>query len=800
MRQDPGGPGTQEALSPRAAGPRAAGSPVSRILLVEDTPEDAAYLKVILEDGYPGRFAVQVTDTLRDALSRVSPDSFDAVILDLCLPDSMGLATLERLQARTPSLPILVLTGLQDEITAQESIRQGAQDYLVKGTLDGAIVSRAICYAIERKRTENALRRSEERFDLLSRATNDAVWDWNLKTQRVTWNVGVRAFLDYPPEHVGTDIEWWRSQIHADDRPRVVEGIRGVLENGGYFWHDEYRYRCASGDYAFIADRAYVLRDDEGRPLRMIGAMMDVTDRRRAEDALLESNTTLRTLVQASPLAIAVAGPDRKLRLWNPAAERLFGWNESGVLGRPFPAVSRSEADGLPALLDRTLRGESVTAAELSCVRRDGTEVDVSLSTAPLVDVRSGILGAMAVASDVTERRSAETRRLQLEDQLRKSQKMEAVGRLAGGIAHDFNNLLTAISGYAELLQGGFAVGDARRDHAEEILRSSGRATTLTRQLLAFSRRQVLQPRPLNVNSVIQGIDGLLRRLIGEHAELSMKLDPRLGLVKADQGQLEQVIINLTLNARDALAASGGHVSFETREVELGPEYVSRHGRERAGRHVMLAVSDTGCGMDKATLSHMFEPFFTTKELGKGTGLGLATVYGIVKQSGGDIWVYSEPGIGSIFKIYLPLSEEADRPRLPADVDPKPPRQVDETVLLVEDTEVIRRLLREVLTRRGYHVLLAANGEEALDVAAAHAGPIHLLISDVIMPRLNGRELARRLCPVRPDMSVLFMSGYTEDAIAKHGILDPGTHFLEKPFTHGALMAKIREILDARST
>jgi two-component system cell cycle sensor histidine kinase/response regulator CckA len=771
-----------------------------RLLLVEDDPEDALPLQALLEQSAPQTFAVEAAGSLAAAFDVLAAGPVDAVILDLGLPDSSGLATLERLQARAPGVPVLVLTEPRDEPLVDEAIRRGAQDYLLKGKLDRDLMVRAIRYGIERKRAENALRRSEERFELMARATNDAVWEWDLATRQVWWNVGVRSFLGYPAGHARLDVEGWRSHLHPEDRERIAAGIRAVLEGGGRFWIDEYRYRCADGTYACVFDRGYVQRDDAGRAVRMIGAMMDITDRKRAEEALRETNETLRTLIQASPLGIAVADADERLRIWNPAAERLFGWKAHEVLGRPLPPLSDPPGAGLPGLLSRALAGDSITGADLPCRRRDGTAMDASVSLAPLRDARGGICGAMAVAADVTERRVAEAQRLQLEEQLRQSQKMEAVGRLAGGIAHDFNNLLTAVSGYAELLQGRFGPDDPTRVYVDEILRSSGRAASLTRQLLAFSRRQVLQPRVLDLNAVIRGIDGLLRRLIGDHIELDATLAADLGAVKADQGQIEQVILNLAVNARDAMTPRGGRLTLETRNADLRPDYGARHGRPRSGPHVLLAVSDTGCGMDAAVQSHLFEPFFTTKEQGKGTGLGLATVYGIVKQSGGDIWAYSEAGLGSTFKIYLPRLDEPPQERPPEAAPGDPLRAGHETLMIVEDSEIIRRLLKAILSQRGYRLLVAADGEEALRLDAEHVEPIHLLLTDVVMPRMSGRELAQRLAPRRPGLKVLFMSGYTEEAVAKHGILDPGTEFLEKPFSPDVLARRIRDLLDSGGT
>jgi PAS domain S-box-containing protein len=768
-----------------------------RILVVEDSPEDACLIEALLQKAKRGRFQTHQAGRLSEAIDRLAQGGIDAVILDLSLPDSNGIETFEKLQSRFPTIPILVLTATQNESMADQAIRHGAQDYLLKGQLDSALVMRAVRYAIERKRTENALRKSEERFELMARATNDAVWDWDIATDRLWWNVGVRSFLGYPPDTMGADIRWWHEHIHPEDRERITSGLRAVTESGGRFWLDEYRFLCADGSYAYVFDRGYVLHDEDGKSIRMIGAMMDITDRKRAEEALRETNETLRTLVHASPLAIAVLDRQEKVRIWNAAAERIFGWKPHEVLGRLLPGMAApGHPDEFPLLARRVLKGEPLSNLEFTGSRKGGQPVDLSVSMAPLRDARGAISGAMTVIVDVTERKTAESQRGQLEEQLRQSQKMEAVGRLAGGVAHDFNNLLTAISGYAELLQGRFDPKDSVRSYVDEILKSSDRASQLTRQLLAFSRRQVLQPKVLDLNSVVQNMESLLRRLIGEHIDLRTSSGPNLSSVRADQGQIEQVIMNLAVNARDAMPG-GGQLTIETRNVELNARYNDRHGRVRNGPHVLLSVCDTGSGMDPETQSHLFEPFFTTKEKDKGTGLGLATVYGIVKQSGGDIWVYSEPGRGSCFKIYFPAVGQA--PESAAKEATRVRRRAGtETVLLAEDSDVVRRLLREILLGQGYTLLEARHGAEALQLSRGFAGHIDLLVTDMVMPQMSGRELAAQLSPERPDMKILYMSGYTEEAIVRHGVLDPGTSFLEKPFTPDSLAQRIRELLDPK--
>jgi signal transduction histidine kinase len=395
---------------------------------------------------------------------------------------------------------------------------------------------------------------------------------------------------------------------------------------------------------------------------------------------------------------------------------------------------------------------------------------------------------------DLEARTQMEQARHALENQLEQSRKMEAVGRLAGGVAHDFNNLLTAILGYSNLVLEELEPGHPARADVEHMRRAGESAASLTQQLLAFSRKQILQPQVLDLNRVVTRAEALLQRLIGEHIRLVTALDPSLDRVNADPGQLEQVIVNLAINARDAMS-EGGNLTIETANVELDESYVQQHGGSSPGAHVMLAVSDTGVGMDAETRERIFEPFFTTKRRGEGTGLGLSTVYGIVTQSGGSIWVYSEPTRGTTFKVYFPSAREA-APQVVA-----PPRtdglKGTETILLAEDQPEVRSVARAVLERYGYRVLEASHGDEALRILRAHREPIHLLLSDVVMPSMSGPELARLVQLEHSGIRVLYASGYTDDAIVRHGVLDPGVAFLQKPFTPTALLRKIRELLDA---
>ena len=515
-------------------------------------------------------------------------------------------------------------------------------------------------------------------------------------------------------------------------------------------------------------------------------------ERRKAEEELRKSQKLKGSIIQSALDCIIVMDHQGLVIEFNPAAESTFGYAREAVLGKPLanliipPSLREQHRQGLARYLatgEDPVLGKRI---EITAMRADGTEFPVELSITPMGFEGQPIFTAFL--RDLSERK-------QLEQQFRQAQKMESVGQLAGGIAHDFNNMLTVIMGYSALLLQKLRTDDPLRSLIEKIKVAGERASLLTKQLLAFSRKQVLQPRVLDLNAVLTNIDQLLQRLIGEDIGLITVPAPGLGRVKVDPSQIEQVIVNLTVNARNAMP-QGGKLTIETANVELGNAYAREHVSVTPGPYVMLAVSDTGCGMNAETQARIFEPFFTTKEPGKGTGLGLSTVYGIVKQSDGNIWVYSEPGRGSTFKIYLPRIEEAVETVEPGAVPTRTFRG-SETILLVEDEDSVRRLARSILQANGYTVLEAHHGKEAILLSGRHEGPIHLMITDIVMPEMSGRELAERLKPSRPDMKVLFMSGYTDKAIVHHGELDPGTEFLQKPFTPDALLRKVREGLDA---
>jgi PAS domain S-box-containing protein len=538
------------------------------------------------------------------------------------------------------------------------------------------------------------------------------------------------------------------------------------------------------GRRRLIAWSNTALTDSDGRVEFIIGTGVDITDRKRTEDELRQANETLRAVIETSPLAIITMDLEGNVKSWNRAAERIFGWMEDEVTGKPLPIVPEEDEPFFRGNVERLKRGQTIAGVERQRRRRDGSGVDVALWNAPQKDCAGNVIGAISVIADITDRRK-------LEEQFRQAQKMEAVGRLAGGVAHDFNNLLTVITGYTQMILDGLEEQNSLRSYVEEIVHASDSAAALTNQLLAFSRRQIVKPQVLDLNTLVEGMDNLLHRLIGEDVELVTKLGQGLPRVRVDAGQFQQVMMNLAVNARDAMP-EGGMMTIATAAASLdqpGPEGLA------AGNYVLLSVSDNGRGMSEETRSRIFEPFFTTKGRGKGTGLGLSTVYGIVKQAGGEVTADSEIGGGTTFRIYLPAIDRAAA----ASVTPGTAAERKtgtETVLVVEDERGLRKLVREVLQQSGYTVLQAADFGEALNVSERHPGSIHLCLTDMVLPGISGKELAARMQRLRPRMRVLFMSGHTDHAVLEHGAREPGTHFLQKPFTPEVLLAKVRDVLD----
>ena len=627
-------------------------------LLIEDNPDDALLMQSELAATGAVPLDLEWVERLSTGLKRLEQGGIDVVLLDLSLPDSSGAETLRRVLAQVSGVPIVVLTGLDDELLAFELVKEGAQDYLIKGQVDGNLLLRSVLYAIERHRLLAELREAKESAEARLRAVvvNTPVIMFALDRDGVftlSEGKGLEALGSAPGEMVGKSI----FDVYRDI-PQILKNVRAALS---------------------------------GEARSLIAGVSGVTLEARYE---------------------------------------------------------------------------------------------------PLRDQNGVVIGVVGVAHDITERK-------RLEEQFLQSQKMEAIGQLAGGIAHDFNNLLTAILGYCQLGMMKVPPEDGINGYLREIHRAAERASHLTRQLLAFSRRQIIEPRLINLNDLILNMDKMLRRLISENIELVALPALDLGLVRIDPGQVEQIVINLAVNARDAMP-EGGTLTIETSSVVLDEEYARVNPEVIPGGYCMLAVTDSGIGMTEEIKAHVFEPFFTTKEVGKGSGLGLSTCYGIVAQNNGHITFDSEPTKGTTFRIYLPLLEGPATAMATSDRHDHLPEGT-ETVLLVEDEPSVRDVASHVLREQGYTVLEAGNGNEALNMVQAHShGQIHLLLTDVVMPLMGGRELAGQIREIHPETAVLYTSGYTDDAIIRHGVLEADTEFIEKPFTPTDLARKVRELLDQR--
>jgi two-component system cell cycle sensor histidine kinase/response regulator CckA len=626
----------------------------------------------------------------------------------------------------------------------------------------------------------------EELFRLISENAADMIAVVDMDGGRIYNSLSYQRVLGYSAEELkrSSGIE----QIHPDDRDRVREAAAEARRTGEGKTV-EYRIRHKNGSWLFLESTSSVIFGGNGEPEKLVIVNRDVSERKKTVEALRLSEVSFRSVVEGAPYGIYRASIDGRFLRINPALQRMLGYGTQQELlkANSVTDVFRQPAD-FERLVELLRDAGEFWDVEVEWKRKDNSPITVRCS-GRMFNQGSGADPYFEVfAEDVTERRL-------LERQVRMAAKMEAVGRLSGGIAHDFNNLLGVIIGYSQVLRRRLGKDSPLAEHAEEVEKAAQRAVSLTRQLLAFSRQQILTPAVLDLNTLVTDMEKMLPRLIGEDIAVSINLQPELGRVKADQGQIEQVVMNLAVNARDAMPG-GGKLAIETTNVELNEAYVRHHPGAKCGRYVKLSVTDSGMGMSAETLAHIFEPFFTTKEVGKGTGLGLATVYGVVKQSGGYIWVDSEVGKGASFQIFLPHIEEQVSPQV-ANKSPMGDVRGTETVLLVEDADALKKLARSFLIEHGFHVIAASNGDEAIQAAKKHRGPIDLLVTDVVMPGMNGKALADYLTPLQRGMKVLYISGYTDSFIAGHGVLEEGTHLLHKPFTEDALIRKVRDVLDA---
>jgi len=686
-------------------------------------------------------------------------------------------------------------TGVPETLEYPLSLADGTHWFLGRLTRLAGIdrgpdtVCMGITDITDRKRADQALARSEAHFRTLTENASDMITVVDREGRVIYESASVARQQGRPAQDVlGRPVF---ERVHPDDVAEVRRALHGLIQGSGPQARLRFRFQYRDGTWHVLESVGRNLLDDPAVRGIVLNTR-DVTDQARAAEALQTSETKFRALTENSTDLIASLDLDGRLTYASPSAHRILGYEPGALLGESaFDYIHPEDVARVREAFVQAVASHDTTAlrAQFRFRHLDGSWRAFEAVASNMLDV-TAVRGVVLNCRDITEQRA-------LEAQFRQAQRLEAVGRLAGGVAHDFNNILTAITAYSELLLGELPPDDQKRGDVEEIRAAAQRAAALTRQLLAFSRKQVLQVKVLDLNAVVRTLDRMLQRLLGEDVRLELALSDGLGAVRADPVQMEQVIMNLAVNARDAMPA-GGRLTIETANVVLDDSYSRMHQGAKPGRYVMLAMSDTGIGMDEETRSHLFEPFFTTKGQGKGTGLGLATVYGIVKQSGGNIWVYSEPGRGATFRLYLPRVDEQPEPLVRRAT--LPVAGGNETVLLAEDDAAVREVMAQALEHKGYRVLRASDGHMALDLARAHSAQIDLLVTDLVMPGMTGRELALGVLAVRRDVRVIYMSGYSDEAVVRHGVLEKGLHYLQKPFAIEDLARKVREVLDAPSS
>ncbi len=632
-----------------------------------------------------------------------------------------------------------------------------------QGTISGIL---GIFWDItERVQIEESLRKNREVLEYTQKVAHIGSWTTDLQTKRLTWSDETFRIFGMDKAQFDGKLETFYSRIHPDD----LDDVRRASENA-IRTHDSYkidhRILHSDGSVRWVHEQAELILGPEGKPMLLFGTVQDITERKEAEEAI----GNLAKFPDENPNPVMrVSREGFLLFANNPCAPLLALWNVRVGQRLPLEWIE--------------LIGESFELRKMQQIEIECQKQRFLICIAPIGD--KGYVNLYGV--DITEQK-------RLEEQFRQAQKMEAIGQLAGGVAHDFNNLIMAILGYGQLIKKRLNPDDPMQQDLDEILKAGNRAASLTRQLLAFSRKQVLQPKLLELNRLIREMEKMLHRLIGEDVELELNLDPSLGIIKADPGQIEQIVMNLAVNARDAMPR-GGRLTIETAGVNLDERYAEGRDGIQPGSYVMMSIRDTGCGMDKDTLNHLFNPFFTTKEVGKGTGLGLSTVYGIVKQSGAFIWVDSEPDKGTDFKIFFPQIDRAVVPESDSQTEKKP-QTGTETILLVEDDRFVQDVIYRILGNNGYKVIVASDGEDAIRFCRENSEPVHLLIADVVMPKWGGVYVAQQIAEIRPGIHILYMSGYTDNEVIRHGLLDREINFIQKPFATDDLLHKIREILD----
>jgi two-component system, cell cycle sensor histidine kinase and response regulator CckA len=747
------------------------------ILVVEDNPGDAFLIQEMLLNCKTTPAHYFVVERMEKALGYLAEQSCDIVLLDLHLPDSEGLATLDRIVDNWTG-PVIVLTGNSNEDIGIAAIERGAMDYLVKGTFSSMQLTVTLHHALQRRKTEQSLRDSVELFESLFRHHSAIKFVVDQGTGAIIdANDAAAAFYGWSVAELRTMNVEQINTLSIEELHVVKENIRLKKKN-----HFEFRHRLADGSIRDV--EVYSGTINTGNKELIHSIVHDITQRKQAE----RERERLQVAIDQAGETIVITDTEGTIEYINPVAERVTGYSRQELIGSQTNIFKSGQQD--TALYDNlwaTIAGGKNWTGRLINRRKDGSLFTEASTISPIRNLAGNITSYVAVKRDITEK-------LLLEAQLLQAQKMESVGRLAGGVAHDFNNMLSVILGFTQMAIDKIKPGSILHEDLLEVLDAAKRSANITRQLLAFARKQTIAPRVLNLNETIEDMLKMLRRLLGEDINLVWRPQSSLWLTKIDPSQIDQLLANLCVNSRDAITGVG-KITIETGHAVFDESYSARHIGAIPGKYVLLTVEDNGCGMVKEVQDNIFEPFFTTKKQGQGTGLGLATVYGIVKQNNGFITLYSEPGQGASFKIYLPQYDDLDG-KMENEKDRYVQQGRGETVLVVEDEPAILRMTGKILENLGYVVHTAATVVEAIGLADTHRENIQLLIIDVVMPEMNGQELAELLRPRIPGLKFLFMSGYTSSVIAAHGVLDEGIHFIHKPFSQKDLAEKVYAVLE----
>lgn len=768
-----------------------------KVLLIEDEPQQAELIREILSRVPSPHYDTRIATSLKEGREKLLWEGTDVILLDLSLPDSKGLDSFTILSSDAPDLPVVILTGLQDEATGLEAVKKGAQEYLVKGEVDVQTVSRFLKFAIERKRVEIALRKSEERFQIASRATNDAIWDWDLATNQVWWSDSARTLFKLPAEEVGSDLAWWSERIHPEDKARFMSSVNAVIHSGWQFWSGEYRFRRGDGTYFPILDRGYVVQDREGTPIRMIGAMMDLSDRKKAEQTLRDFTVVLANALEG------ISSLDTEGRYFeiNRAYAGLLGYAREEMAGMDWKTTIHPEDHARMEEAQRQMREEGRAEIEVRGMRKDGSFMHSHLMLIKGLDSEKNFTGYYQFMRDVTERK-------RMEEGLMQAQKMEAIAQLAGGIAHDFNNVLAALIGFARLAIDEAPEGSGLKTRLEQVLKSGERATKLVGEIASFSRPPAFSAASTGhlaagdrktaqqLDEMVREIVKFLRPTLPSNVFITTKIPSNLPAVVVEPGEIRQTLVNLCVNSCQAMPEGGTlTVSLESAELSeqaardfsgaLGP------GTIGPGRYLVLSVEDTGGGIKPEDLPKIFDPSFSTKR--GGSGMGLTAVLDFVKRQHGDARVQTEIGMGTRMEIFLPAVASA------APAAPKDESGVEggkESILVVDDEDAVAQMLGELLGTMGYRATVKTSSSDALALFRENPKSFDLVVLDQIMPSMTGDKLAKEITGIRPGIPIILCSGYAH-ILSPERMREVGVRkFLNKPLGFKELEKEVRMLLD----